>query len=98
MKKQHYQSENGSIVINGAKMSWTMKRSKSASAFGYRGSRIFYLLLKKNGNVVGEYDRGWIIGKKPDQEDEESALCLSYLVDRYGKDIPKKKKEMGSPI
>ena len=95
MKNQHFQEEQGSMTINGAKMAWTMKRTKTASAFGLRGSRIFYLILRKNGDVVGEYDRGWTIGKKPEKEDEESSLCVSYLVGRYGQEIRKKKKEMG---
>lgn len=95
MKKQHFQPENGSIVINGHKMEWTMKRSKTESAFGVRSSRIFYLILKKDGKVIGEYNRGWTIGKKVDNEDEEGMLCISYLVDKFGKDSPKKKKEMG---
>ena len=95
MKKQHYQSETGSMTINGHKMDWTMQRSKTASAFGVRGSRIFYLEMKKDGNVCGVYNRGWLIGKKIDKEDEEAYLCLSLLVDKYGKDNPRKKKERG---
>ena len=95
MKKQHYQPESGSMTILGKKMEWTMKRSKTASAFGVGGSRIFYLEMKKDGKVVGLYDRGWSVGKKIDKEDEEGMLCLRYLADKYGKDQPKKKKEMG---
>ena len=95
MKKQYYQPENGSIVINGRKMEWVMKRSKVESAFGIRRSRIFYLELKKDGQVVGLFDKGWRIDKRIDKDDEEASLCLSYLVDKFGKDIPKKKKEMG---
>ena len=96
MKKQHFQSETGSMDILGHKMEWTMKRSKTSSAFGIRGSRIFYLELKKDGKVIGLYERGWLPDKKISKEDEEGSLCLSFLVDRYGKDNPKKKKEMGS--
>lgn len=96
MKRQQFHLEQGSMTINDHKMSWTMKRSKNRSAFGLRGSRIFYLLLQKDGTIVGEYDRGWDISKKPYSDDEESMLCISYLVDRYGQETPKKKKEMGS--
>lgn len=96
MKKQHFQNESGSMTINSVKMAWVMKRTKNQSAFGLRGSRIFYLLLTKDGNVVGEFNRGWDISKKPYSDDEESNLCISYLVDRYGREAPKKKKEMGS--
>lgn len=82
-------------MINNHKMEWTMKRTKTSSAFGMRGSRIFYLLLKKDGKVIGEYDRGWTMDKRLNSEDEEGTLCISYLVDKFGKDNPKKKKEMG---
>lgn len=96
MRKQHYPSENGKMTINGHTMEWTMKRSKSMSAFGIRGSRIFSLILKKDGNIIGQYDRGWVVGKQILKEEEEGSLCLAYLIDKYGKDIPRKKKEMGS--
>ena len=95
MKKQHFTNENGEITINGHKMSWTMKRCRTASAFGIRGSRIFFLEMKKDGRVIGKFDHGWDISNKPDKDDEEAALLISYLVDKYGKDIPKKKKEAG---
>lgn len=95
MKRQHFPNEGGEITINGHKMSWAMKRCRSASAFGIRGSRIFYLELKKDGKTIGKFDHGWDISMKPDKEDEEASLCISYLVDKYGKDNPKKQKERG---
>lgn len=95
MKKQQFIPENGSMTINSAKMAWKMMRTQNRSVFGIRGSRIFYLLLTKDGVPAGEYDKGWIIGKTIDKEDEESTLCLDYLIDRYGNEAPRKKKEMG---
>lgn len=96
MKRSYQTPENGTLTVNGCKMSWTLKRSKSGSAFGIRGSRIFQLELKKDGNVIGLYDYGWSVKIK--EEDEEGALCLNYILDRYGKEAPKKKKEMGSRL
>lgn len=95
MKKTHFPNEGGLIVINGHNMTWVMKRCKTASVFGVRGSRIFYLELRKDGRLIGKYDRGWDISQKPDKDDEEANLCISYLIDKYGKDAPKKKKERG---
>ena len=96
MKKQHFPNESGVITINGHSMSWTMKRCRTASAFGLRGSRIIWIELKKDSKVIGKFDHGWDISCKPDKDDEEASLCISYLVDKYGKDSPKKKKkEMG---
>lgn len=96
MKKQHFQPERGSLVINKQKMAWNMQRSKSSSAFGIRGSRIFELEITKNGKITGVYKKGWT--QQIQNEDEESALLLGFLVDKYGKDVPKKRKEMGSLI
>lgn len=95
MKKQHFQNETGKITINEHVMSWTMNRSKASSVFGIRGSRIFCLELKKDGKTIGRYNRGWEIACQPDKDDEEANLCISYLVDKYGKDISRKKKERG---
>ena len=93
MKKPNFVPEKGSIEINGHKMEYVLRRSKSESAFGIRGSRIFELEMKKDGNITGKYAQGWT--KQISDEDEETALFLSYLVDKFGKSRPKKKKEMG---
>lgn len=95
VRKQHFPNENGEITINGHIMSWQMKRCRTPSAFGVRGSRIFYLELKKDGKTVCKFDHGWDISKRLNNEDEEAVLCVSYLVDKFGKDTPKKVKERG---
>lgn len=89
-----YPKERGEMTINGHKMAWVMTRSRNESAFGVRGSRIFALELTKDDAASGTYEKGWVKGI--DKDDEETALCLSYLVDRFGRETPKKKKEMGS--
>lgn len=88
-----YPKERGEMTINGHKMTWVMNRSRNESAFGVRGSRIFMLELTKDGDISGKYEKGWT--KAIDKDDEETALCLSYLVDRFGRESVKKKKEMG---
>ena len=94
--KKAYPDEYGKTTINGEKMEWRFKRSKGESFFGIRGSRIFELEITKNGKVTGVYKKGWT--QQIQDEDEESALLLGFLVDKYGKDAPKKRKEMGSLI
>ena len=91
MNLSRYPSENGMMTVNGAKMEWTFRRCKGESAFGIRGSRIFEMELKKNGEVIGKYNLGWT--KKIPGEDEEGTLCLTYLLERFGKEKPKKKKD-----
>lgn len=94
MKSRPMPPESGKVTINGHVMSWILRRSKTESFFGIRASRVWYLEIKKDGNVVGVYDRGWTT--QIPKEDDESAICLSYILDKYGKAKVKKKKEMGS--
>ena len=81
--KTIYSEEKGKLPINGKQMEWIFRRSKGESAFGIRGSRIYELTIKKDGKKTLEYERGYSL--KPDTEDEETALCLSYLVDKFGR-------------
>lgn len=89
--KTRYQEENGRITINGHKMEWTMTRSKGESVFGIRGSRIFSLVLKRDGLITAEYGHGW--AKQIPKDDEESTLCLEHLLRTYGREKRKEKKE-----
>lgn len=94
--KKGYPDEYGKTTINGQKMEWRLKRSKGESVFGIRGSRIFELGIKRNGSVSAEYERGWV--KQIPKDDEETALCLEHILNTYGKEKTKKRKEMGSEV
>ena len=94
MKSLNIAPETGAVEINGHKMTATLRRTKTESAFGIRGSRIFELEMKKDGDVTGKYERGWT--KQIAKEDEETSLFLSYLIGKYGHSRPRRKKEMGS--
>ena len=87
--KTVYPEEKGKVSINGHKLEWVLRRSKSESAFGIRGSRIFELTIIKDQKTTLEYGRGYTI--KPNQEDEETVLCLSMLIDKYGREKRKEK-------
>lgn len=89
--KRTFPEERGKLTINGHKMEWALKKSKSESAFGIRGSRIFELTITKDEKKTLEYERGYFI--KPDQEDEETVLCLSMLIDKYGRQKERRKDE-----
>ena len=88
--KKIYPEEKGQITINGHPMKWVMRRSKGESCFGIRGSRIFELSIWKNEKLTLDYDRAYL--QKTDKEDEETTLCLSYLIDKFGKERKKEKK------
>lgn len=89
--KKVYPQENGKTTINGHKMEWTFRRSKGESVFGIQGSRIFELEIKRDGAVSAEYAHGW--SKRISKDDEESALCLEHLLNTYGKEKRKEKKD-----
>ena len=93
--KKVYPEEKGKITINGCKMEWVMRRSKGESFFGIRGSRIFELQIKRNDEVTLSYGRGFPTTKQPNNEDEETVLCLNYLIDKFGKNKKKERKEKG---
>ena len=84
-------SEKGKMTINGKEMRWEMIRSKSPSAFGIHGSRIFELNLYRDGTIVADYNKRWLTPVS--SEDEEANLCLSYLIERYGGEKKKKEKK-----
>ena len=91
MAKNVYPEEKGSVMINGYKFDYAMKRSKGESCFGIHSSRIFSLKLDKDGKRVADYERAYTL--RPDKEDDETACCINYLVDRYGRIKKKEKKE-----
>ena len=86
-----YPEEKGSLRIHECRMEYIMKRSKGESAFGIQGSRIFYLRIIKDGRTTGLYDKGW--NPKIPSEDEESVLCLQHLINTFGKEKKKEKKQ-----
>jgi hypothetical protein len=88
--KKIYPEEKGRITINGHPMEWVMRRSKGESCFGIRGSRIFSLQIWKDRGLTLEYGRGYT--RQPEKEDEETHLCLNYLLDKFGKNKKKEKK------
>lgn len=89
--RQVYPEEQGKIEINGHKMEWKMRRSKGESCFGIRGSRIFDLNVWKDSEKTLEYEHGYSM--KPEEDDEETKVCLNYLLDKFGKEKKKEKKD-----
>ena len=89
--KLKYYDERTKDVVNGHKMEAVFKRSKGESVFGVKGSRIFELEIKKDGQIVGSYDKGWTIRVNP--EDEETKLFLTHILATFGKEKEKKRKE-----
>ena len=66
--------KEGSLKILGSIFHYWMKQYDEGSQFGIEGGRISKLTLKRNGQIVCNYDRGWDI--KPADPDTQLALEL----------------------
>jgi hypothetical protein len=82
--------EKGKMDINGHVMEWEIFRSQNPSVFGINQSRIYELNIYRDGALTVDFNKKWI--KVPYVEDEESSLCMQYLLDTYGKKVIRIKK------
>ena len=68
----------GTIKIGKSIFHYWVKHYEEGSRFGIDEGRISKLMLKRNGEIVCNYDRGWDI--HPTCNEAEMALCI-LLVD-----------------
>ena len=66
--------KEGSIKVNSSIFHYWMKQFDEGSEWGIEGGRISKLMIKRGGEIVCNYDRGWDI--KPVDEVIESALAI----------------------
>ena len=66
--------KEGAILIGGKGYRYWVKHYGEGSLFGIDGGRISKLMIKRGGEIVCNYDRGWDI--KPVDEDTEFALAI----------------------
>lgn len=71
--------DKGIITINGSTIEYWMKHYEEPSEYGIVGGRISKLMLKENGNIVLNYDRGWDI--KPTTPNAK--VALKELMTKY---------------
>ena len=64
--------KESSIKVNGEVFHYWMKQYDEGSQFGIDGGRVSKLMLKRDGAIVANYDRGWDI--KPSDPDTQLAL------------------------
>ena len=68
--------KEGSIKVCGTIFHYWIKQYDVGSYFGIDGGRISKLTLKRNGEIVCSYDRGWDI----EPADENTQLALELLL------------------
>ena len=66
--------KEGSIKANGEIFHYWMKQYEEGSRYGINGGRISKLMLKRNGEIVCNYDREWDI--EPVDENTELAVQI----------------------
>nr|DAP89907.1 MAG TPA: hypothetical protein [Bacteriophage sp.] len=68
--------KEGSIRVNGEVFHYWMKQYDKGSEWGIDGGRISKLMLKRDGKIVCNYDRGWDI----EPADENTQLATELLL------------------
>ena len=68
--------KEGSIKVNGDIFHYWMKQYEEDSEWGIEGERISKLMLKRDGKIVSNYDRGWDI----EPIDENTRLAAEILI------------------
>ena len=66
--------KEGSLKIHNSIFHYWMKVYEEGSQFGIDGGRISKLMLKRDGKVVCNYDRGWDV--EPATKEANLALCI----------------------
>ncbi len=69
----------GSIKIGSDLFHYWVKHYEEASVYGIDEGRISKLTLKRSGEMVCNYDRGWDI----EPADENTAAALAILIKDY---------------
>lgn len=66
--------KEGTLGVNGDIFHYWVKQYEEPSQFGIEGGRVSKLTLKRKGQIVFSYDRGWDI--RPVDENTEIALRI----------------------
>ena len=71
--------KQGSIKVGGSTISYWIKSFEEGSQFGIDKGRISKLMLKRDGKVIANYDRGWDIMPV----DSEAEAALAELIEKF---------------
>lgn len=71
--------KEGTIGINGKVARFWVKHYEEGSVFGIDNGRISKLMVKIDGEIVLNYDRGWDV----DPTTEEAKIALAILMKDY---------------
>lgn len=71
--------KEGVILIGGKGYHYWVKHFEEGSQYGIDGGRISKLMIKRDGEIVCNYDRGWDI----EAVDENTEMALAILIYDY---------------
>ena len=66
--------EEGSLRVRSDVFHYWIKVYDTGSEYGIDGGRISKLMLKRDGKIVANYDRGWDI--RPEDKNTKTALAI----------------------
>ena len=73
--------KESSIKVNGEVFHYWMKQYEEGSEWGIEGGRISKLMLKRDGKIVCNYDRGWDV--EPAEYDMPTRMAYCILLENY---------------
>ena len=71
--------KEGAILIGGKGYRYWVKHYEEGSQFGIDGGRISKLMIKRGGEIVCNYDRGWDV----EPVDDNTRVALEILLYDY---------------
>ena len=69
----------GSIKVHNSIIHYWVKHFEEASVYGIEEGRISKLMLKRDGRIIANYDRGWDV----EPIDEYAEIALAILMSKY---------------
>ena len=73
--------KEGSIKVHGSIFRYWLKVYEDGSEWGIDGGKVSKLMLKRDGMIVANYDRGWDI--KPADPDTQLAVDILLHGENY---------------
>lgn len=73
--------KEGSLKVYNSIFHYWMKVYEEGSQFGIDGGKVSKLMLKRNGEIVANYDRGWDV--KPTDPDTQLAVEILLHSENY---------------
>lgn len=71
--------QEGTLRIGSSIFHYWVKQYASGSKYGIEGGRVSKLILKRQGEIVCNYDRGWDV----EPVDGETDTALAIVLDQY---------------